>query len=93
MTKKETFYRDLKIKLEENTKFPSDYLYKFIVPTDKNQEKEVLAAFVGKKIATAKKASKNGKYVSISIKLRVKNADEVIQNYYSVEGIEGLISL
>ncbi|WP_010134209.1 DUF493 family protein [Ochrovirga pacifica] len=93
MSKKETFYKDLKVKLEENTRFPSDYLYKFIVPTTKNQEKEVEEAFQGKKITLSKKASRNGKYVSVSIKINVKNADEVIQNYHAVENIEGLISL
>lgn len=93
MSKKETFYKDLKVKLEDNTTFPSEYLYKFIVPTTKNQEQEVKAAFAGKKIAVAKKASKNGKYVSLSIRLIVKSADEVIKNYHGVEHIEGLISL
>ncbi|GGF80297.1 DUF493 family protein [Wenyingzhuangia marina] len=93
MTEKEAFYKDLKEKLENNTKFPSDYLYKFIVPTTKNQEKEVEDVFKNTKAKITTRASKNGKFVSVSILLKVKNADEVIKNYYAVEKIEGIISL
>lgn len=93
MTKKETFYKSLKKKLEEGTKFPSDYLYKFIVPTTKNQVSEVEAVFSEKQAKITKKASKTGKYISISIMLNVKNADEVIANYHAVDKVEGLISL
>lgn len=93
MANKEAFYKDLKEKLDDNTTFPSDYLYKFIVPTTKNQVKEVEQAFLNKKARISKKASKTGKYISVSILLRVKNSDEVIKNYHLVEKIEGLISL
>ncbi|ANW96794.1 hypothetical protein AXE80_11120 [Wenyingzhuangia fucanilytica] len=93
MTEKEAFYKDLKEKLENNTKFPSDYLYKFIVPTSKNQVKEVEAVFNNTGAVITTKASKTGKYISLSVVLKVKNADEVIANYYAVEKIEGLISL
>ncbi|MGY5352587.1 DUF493 family protein [Wenyingzhuangia sp. IMCC45533] len=93
MTKKEIFYRDLKVKLDENTNFPSEYLYKFIVPTTKNQVGEVEEIFAKVNTKISKKASKTGKYVSVSILLKVKNSDEVIKHYHSVEKIEGLISL
>ncbi|NIJ45741.1 hypothetical protein FHR24_002212 [Wenyingzhuangia heitensis] len=93
MDKKEKFYKDLKEKLEDNTKFPSDYLYKFIVPTTKNQVKEIEGFFKGKKAKISTRASKTGKFVSVSILIKVKSADEVIANYHLVEGVEGLISL
>lgn len=93
MAKKEEFYKSLKEKLDEGTKFPSDYLYKFIVPTTKDQERKVDVAFANKKARISKKTSKTGKYISISILMRVKNSEEVIENYHSVENIEGLISL
>lgn len=93
MDKKEKFYKDLKEKLEENTKFPSDYLYKFIVPTTKNQEAEVEAVFNKQQAKISKRASKTGKFVSLSVMLKVKSADEVIKYYHLVEGVEGLISL
>lgn len=93
MEKKEKFYKDLKANLEDNTNFPSDYLYKFIVPASKNQADEVESFFKGKKAKISKRVSKTGKYTSISILLKVGSADEVIQYYRSVEGVEGLISL
>lgn len=93
MSKKETFYKDLKEKLEENTKFPSDYLYKFIVPTTKNQEQEVENVFKNKNAKIAKKKSKTGKYISVSILVKVNSSDAVIKNYHAVENIEGIISL
>jgi len=93
MEKKEKFYKDLKANLEENTSFPSDYLYKFIVPMSKNQGDEVTSFFKEKKAKISKRVSKTGKYTSVSILIRVASADEVIGYYRSVEGIEGLISL
>ena len=93
MGKKEEFYKNLREKLEENTKFPSDYMYKFIVPTNKNQVAEVMSIFKNTKARFSQKASKTGKFVSISILIKVANVDEVIKHYHSVEGIEGLISL
>lgn len=93
MSKSEEFYKNLKEKLEENTTFPSKYMYKFIVPTTKNQVKEVQDVFNNKGAVITTKASKNGKFVSVSILLTVKNADEVIKHYKSVTHIEGLISL
>ncbi len=93
MTKKENFYKDLKTKLDENTRFPSDYLYKFIVPTTKNQVAEVETIFAKSKAKISKRSSKNGKFTSVSILLRVKSSEEVIKHYHSVEKIEGLISL
>lgn len=93
MSKSEEFYKNLKEKLEESTTFPSKYMYKFIVPTTKNQVNEVQEAFNGKGAVINTKASKNGKFVSVSIVLNVKSADEVIVNYKSISHVEGLISL
>ena len=93
MTKKEIFYKSLKEKLENNTEFPTDYLYKFIVPTTKNQVAEVEAVFRNKKAKISKRDSRTGKFISLSIMLKMNNADEVIKNYHDVENIEGLISL
>lgn len=90
---RELFYKKLKTQLENTTKFPANYLYKFIVPTTKNQEKEVVDLFnkVGAVINT--KQSKTRKYVSVSIELKVNSSDEVIMYYQKAEKIEGIISL
>ncbi|MGY0408113.1 MAG: DUF493 family protein [Polaribacter sp.] len=93
MSDKKEFYSKLKVQLEDTTDFPADYLYKFIVPTDKNQVAEVKALFNYKGAVINTKKSKTGKYVSISILLKIKNADNVIYFYKKAENIEGIISL
>ena len=93
--KSEEFYAKLKSQLEELTVFPTIYLYKFIVPTKENDNKvkEVSNQFnnLGATIKTHK--SKNGKYTSLSIQVKMKSADAVIDKYKEVTEIEGIISL
>ena len=45
MSDKDTFYENLKNQLDDTTKFPGDYMYKFIVPTDQNQVEQVKDLF------------------------------------------------
>ncbi|WP_445756057.1 DUF493 family protein [Polaribacter sp.] len=93
MGDKDIFYTNLKNRLEDTTKFPSDYLFKFIVSSEENQVEEVESLFdnIGAVINTKK--SKTGKYVSVSIVLNVENADTVIKYYLKAEKIKGIISL
>ena len=90
---KEAFYSKLRVQLEDTTKFPAKYLYKFIVPTDANQAEEVKEIFNGVGAVIDTRKSKTGKYISVSIKLNVKSADEIISYYHKVEKIKGIISL
>ncbi|MBU3012245.1 DUF493 domain-containing protein [Polaribacter vadi] len=93
MSDKNAFYTKLKGQLEDTTKFPADYMYKFIVPTDGNQLDEVQTIFDNKGAVIKTKKSKTGKYISITIVLKLINADEVIGYYKKVEKIKGIISL
>ncbi|WP_334058626.1 DUF493 family protein [Polaribacter sp. P097] len=93
MSDKKAFYIKLKGQLEDTTEFPSDYMYKFIVPADGNQQKEVQEVFDNKGAVIKTKKSKTGKYISISIVLKLSSADEVISYYKKVEEVEGIISL
>lgn len=93
MSEKSEFYAKLKSQLEDTSKFPTDYLYKFIVPTTKNQVAEVEALFDGTGAVIHTKSSKTGKYVSVSIVLKVQSSDKVIAFYKKAEEIEGIISL
>ena len=93
MSDREAFYSKLKVQLDDTTKFPSKYLYKFIVPTDANQEEEVKKVFNGGGAVIETKKSKTGKYTSLSIFLIVKSADEVIAYYKKADVIKGIISL
>ena len=90
----EEFYAKLKEQLQDTALWPTAYLYKFIVKSDREKitQIEVIFNHLGAVINT--KESSNGKYTSISINVRMKNPDAVIEKYIEVaEKIEGVISL
>lgn len=87
------FYKKLKVQLEDTTQFPADYMYKFIVPSSGNQVAEVQEIFDNTGAVIQTKKSKTGKYISVSIVLKIANADKVISYYKKAEKINGIISL
>lgn len=94
MADQEEFYKKLKLQLADTALWPTTYLYKFIVPTDTNKIEKIEAIFdnLGSVINT--KQSKNGKYTSVSINVRMKNPDAVIEKYKEVgTKVEGVIAL
>ncbi len=93
MSKEEDFYKKLKSSLNETTKFPTKYLYKFIIPTGKEKFGEIESIFNNLGAVINSKASKNGKYTSLSILVNMKSADDVIAKYKEVSKVEGVISL
>lgn len=93
MSDRGDFYKNLKVQLEDTTIFPADYMYKFIVPSDGNQVKEVEDIFNNTGAVIQTKKSKTGKYISVSIVLKISNADSVINYYKKAEKIKGIISL
>jgi putative lipoic acid-binding regulatory protein len=93
MDKTDEFYSKLKVQLDDTTNFPADYLYKFIVPTLENQVAEVKNIFDNTGAVIKTKKSKTGKYVSVSIILKLKTSEEVIVYYKKAAKIKGIISL
>lgn len=89
MDKKKFDKENFKEKLEASGEFPQLYMFKFIVPSGK--ENEIAALFPKHEITT--KASSGGKYVSTTIQAMMKNADQIIALYEQAAEIEGLISL
>ena len=91
--KTEEFYVRLKEELGNTSDWPSEYLYKFIVPTELNKILEIESAFddMGAVIKTTQ--SKTGKYTSVSVDVRMENPEAVVQKYIQVSDIEGIISL
>ena len=89
----EEFYIRLKEELSNTSAWPSEYLYKFIVPTSPKTIEEVENAFdnIGAVIQT--KQSKNAKYTSVSINVMMESPEHVIEKYIEVSSIEGIISL
>lgn len=92
--KTEEFYKKLKEQLLDTALWPTEYLYKFIVISETSKINDIKALFdhLGAVIQT--RPSKNGKYTSVSINVRMKNPDAVIVKYKEVaEKVEGVISL
>ena len=87
------FYDRLKEQLWENSKWPSNYLYKFIVPTDEDKIKAIHKIFDNDGAVIESKQSKKGTYTSVSITVNLENPDEVIKKYKEVSVVEGIISL
>jgi len=91
--KTDEFYKRLKRQLEETTVWPSNYLYKFIVPSDEDKVREIQNIFDNTGAVIESKQSKKGAYTSISVTVNLSGADAVIEKYKAVGKIEGVISL
>jgi len=92
--KSEEFYIKLKAQLQDTALWPTEYLYKFIVTSENSKIEQIKSLFnhLGAVIET--RPSKNGKYTSVSVNVRMKNPDAVIEKYKEVaEKVEGVISL
>lgn len=90
---KEDFYRGFKEKLEITHSFPSYYIYKFIVPAEHKNIAKIRIVFEDKGADFSSRESRNGKYLSLTIKVLVNNADDVINYYRQVSAIEGIVML
>lgn len=93
MQDRESFYKKLKTQLDETTTFPTDYLYKFIVSAEGSKVDEVQSIFDNTGAVITTKKSKTGKYISVSIVMKLASSDEVISYYQQAEKVEGIISL
>ncbi len=91
--KTDEFYKRLKSQLEDTTSWPSNYLYKFIVPTAAEKIKQIHDIFDNMGAVIESKQSKKGKYTSVSVTVNLTDADSVIRKYKEVGKVEGVISL
>ena len=91
--KTEEFYERLREELKNTSTWPSEYLYKFIVPTQAKKIEEVENAFdnMGAVIQTTQ--SKTAKYTSISINVMMESPESVVEKYIELSTVEGIISL
>ena len=81
--------KTFKEQLDSEHNWPGLYIFKFIVPKDKQKEVENLF----QDNATENRISKNGNYVSITARVEINNSDQVIQIYQDAHKIEGIIAL
>jgi putative lipoic acid-binding regulatory protein len=76
-------------KLDQHYAWPSLYMFKFIVPTGK--EDAVKKLFPTH--TTTEKVSREGKYTSITIQMMMPSSEAVVAIYEQASVIEGLIAL
>ena len=89
MTSDDNEISRLKQLLENNHNFPTEYMFKFIVPQTKEQEVKNIFPYENVRM----NFSKRGKYISITVELYMESAEAVLQVYAAANNIEGLIAL
>lgn len=87
------FYKSFKEKLELTHTFPCNYMFKYIVPSDPSLIARLHAIFNDSKTSFSTRDSKNGKYTSVTVKVPVSDADDVIIYYRQAAAIEGIVML
>ena len=90
----EAFYNKLKARLHETTNWPSKYLFKFIVKSDPIKIAKIESVFDNTGAVINHAASKNGKYISVSVHVEMKNPESVINKYRQIgKEVQDVISL
>ncbi len=87
--KDQSNFDDFRKQLQDHYRFPTLYLFKFIVPSERSEDFRNLFP----DIQFDPKPSKTGKYISFSKKHRVMSSEEVIEIYKKAYTIDGIISL
>ena len=87
------FYLRFKEKLNEAHSFPSVYIFKYIVPSEQSTIARLHSIFEKSNGSISTRDSKNGKYTSMTIKVPVNDADDIIIYYRQTAVIDGIIML
>jgi uncharacterized protein len=85
----QAWIESFRLKLEQHYRWPSLYMFKFIVPTGREGEVKKLFPLH----TTSEKASREGKYTSVTVQIMAPSSDAVIEVYQKASAIEGLIAL
>lgn len=92
-SKEASFYHRLHKQLSESSTWPTNYLFKFIIPADSGRKTALLSIFseINAKISTKK--SSGNKYESVSVESVFETPDAIIDIYKKASKIEGIIQL
>ena len=82
----------LKLVLDETMAFPSDYVFKFIVPTTEVHHLLAIVEVI-EGVQVERRPSQNGNYISVTIKIIVQESEEIVTVYRQVSRVRGIISL
>ena len=87
------FYLKFKERLEQTHSFPSDYIFKYIIPAEQSIIARIHSIFSSAYPSISTRDSKNGKYTSMTIKVPVNDADDVVIYYRQAAVIDGIVML
>jgi putative lipoic acid-binding regulatory protein len=91
--KTEEFYERLLKQLEEDTTWPSPYLFKFIVSAENEKIAEIRSIFDDVDADIITRDSSKGTYTSVSVRVTLDSPQHVVKKYIEVSSVEGVISL
>ncbi|MDR6301051.1 DUF493 family protein [Mesonia maritima] len=90
----EEFYKKLKEQLADTSTWPSEYLYKFIIPSENKKIAKLEQLFDNMGAVIETKTSSKGKYTSVSVNVKMNSPEAVVEKYIEVgKKIEGVMSL
>lgn len=85
----ENWITSFREKLDQHHTWPSVYVFKFIVPTGKEQQVKDL--FPSQK--TSERLSSQGVYTSVTVEMMMPSSNAVIEVYKKASVIEGIVAL
>ena len=88
----EDFLQRLEIQLNSYGKWPQVYMFKFIVKNN-NRDYAILRQIFDEQSVFTSRNSRNGKYISITVKEMMMDAAEIMGRYRQAAQIEDIIAL
>ena len=82
----------LRKRLDEHHDWPSEYMFKFIAPNLPERVEAVLGVFPAD-VRVERRESGGGKYIALTIREVVHDADGVFDRYRAVHAIGGIFAL
>lgn len=80
---------NFRAKLDDHYSWPALYIFKFIVPIEKENELKSLFPLH----TSTDKHSNQGKYVSVTFNMMMPSSTAVVEVYERVSAVEGVIAL
>lgn len=85
----EDWFDSFREKLDEHYAWPAIYIYKFIVPTGKEELVKQLFPLT----PASERLSKQGNYTSVTIQKMMHSSDDIIEIYIKASKIDGIVAL
>ena len=92
-TNSDEFYSRFHRQLHESQAWPGIYMFKFVIKSEVLHLETLKSYFSGKQAEFFEKLSSKNTYTSLTIKVKMKNADAVISIYKKASLLEGIMAL